>query len=176
MTEFETFLTVALTMGKGRMMGTERQIPVFVPEGNYQDELVQKAIDYLSEEGFKLLDVRVNSYKDVLNSINLNWPLLVEKWPSEEFKADIIESESKLLIVCGKESHPLFWKYLSSESLLYTGNALPPTRHLSPRCFVIPDNARVVALIKHDDLYDNYPIDYFGPIGTFNSNTVPFGV
>lgn len=176
MDKFEEFITVVLTMGKGRMMGTERQLPVLVPEGNYQDKLFEKAVDYLVGTGFTLLDVRDKSYSDAINTVNLKWPALNDKWPSDEFKANIIESEGRLLIVGGKESHPRFWKFLSGESLLYTGNALPPTRNLSPRCYVIPDMAVVAAIIKHDDFYDNYPIEYFGPIGTFNSNTVPFSL
>ncbi|MFH0812311.1 MAG: hypothetical protein V2A69_05670 [Pseudomonadota bacterium] len=161
-------------MGTGRMMGTERQIPVFVPEGNYQDELFEKAIDYLSKGGFILLDVRNISYETAISTLKLDWPTLVDKWPRDKFKANIIESESRLLIVCGKENHPRFWKFLCGESLLYTGSVLPPIRDISPRCFVIPDRASVAALIKHRDFYDNYPLEFFGPVGTFNSNTVPF--
>ncbi len=66
-------------MGTGRMMGTERQIPVFVPEGNYQDELFEKAIDYLSKGGFILLDVRNISYETAISTLKLDWPTLVDK-------------------------------------------------------------------------------------------------
>ena len=174
MVEFEKFIAVALTMGKGRMMGTERQIPVFVPEGNYQDELFEKAIDYLVSTGFTLMDVRNKSYETAIGTLNLDWPTLVDKWLSDEFKANIIESESRLLIVCGKENHPRFWKILCERSLLYTGSALPPIRDISPRCFIIPDRANVNTLIKQRDFYDNYPLEFFGSVGTFNSNTAPF--
>lgn len=177
MDKFEEFITVVLTMGKGRMMGTERQLPIFIPEGNYQEKLFEKAIDYLVKAGFMLMDVRNKSYSDAINALTIHWPILADKWQaSEEFKVNIIESESRLLIVCGKESHPRFWKFLSRESLLYTGSALPPSRKLSPRCYVIPDMAVVAAIIKHEDFYDNYSLEYFGPIGTFNSNAVPFGL
>lgn len=141
-------------------MRTELQIPVFVPEGNYQDELLEKAIDYLTSTGFTLMDVRNISYETAISTLNLDWPTLVDKWLSDEFKANIIESERSLLIICGKESHPRFWKFLRDESLLYIGSALPPIRALSPRCFVIPDRVSVAALIKQRDFYDNYPLEY----------------
>jgi len=171
MTELDKFIRVALKMGIGRMMGSGRMIPVFVPEGNYQDALFVKSVEWLVQQGFKILDCRNNTYEQAINSFNLNWPVLADKWPSEEY---MVKTDDKLLILCGKESHPRFWKYLSTESILYTGSALPPSKSLSPRCIVIPDSACVAAIAKHEDFYEGYSLEYFGPVGTFNSNTVPF--
>lgn len=177
MTEFEDFTEVAIKMGTGRMMGTERQLPVFVPEGNFQDVLFKNAIKYLEGIGFRTMDVTSGAYEDAVESFPLTWPILLEKWQgSEEFEVEIEENENKLLIICGRESNRLFWKYLCEESLLYTGGALPPTKHLSPSCIVVPDLACVVTIIRHRHFYDNYPLEFFSPIGTFNSNTVPFNI
>jgi len=174
MTQFEEFLHVALKMGMGRMMGTERQVPVFVPEGNYQSELLEKSIEYLENSGFRIMDLRNKTYEQAVETLTLEWSSLLDKWPSEEFMAEAKGGGNKLLIACGKESHPRFWKYLCRYSLLYTGTALPPAKNLSPRCIVIPDSACVATIIKAEDFYVNYPLEFFGPVGIFNSNTVPF--
>jgi hypothetical protein len=172
MTEFEDFTAVAIKMG------TERPLSVFVPEGNFQDVLFKNAIKYLKGIGFRTMDVTSGAYEDAVESFHLAWPILLEKWQgSEEFEVEIEENENKLLIICGKESNRLFWKYLCEESLLYTGGALlPPTKDLSPSCIVVPDLACVAAIIRHRHFYDNYPLEFFGPIGIFSSNTVPFNI
>jgi hypothetical protein len=78
---------------------------------------------------FETMDVTNGAYKDAVESFFLGWPILLEKWQgSEEFEVDIEENENKLLIICGRESNRLFWKYLCEESLLYTGGALPPNK------------------------------------------------
>jgi len=90
----------------------------------------------------------------------------------DEFKVSVSESGKKLLAVCGKESYPRFWRYLAEESLLYTGSGLPLVKHLSSRCIVIPDLCNVTVIIKQK----NFPINYFGTVGTFNSNEVSFHI
>jgi hypothetical protein len=175
MSNFADFVAVALKMGNGRGIVAQRQMPVFVLEGNYQNELYEKAIEYLMTCGFKILDLRNKTYEDALGSIDLKWPVLLEKWPSGEYEITIKDSEKKLLIACGKESHPRFWKFLSEESLLYCGSELPPLKGISSRCIVVPDSTSVVAIMRQSD-YDKFPIHYFGPIGRFNSNTVPFAL
>ena len=176
MTEFEEFVDVAIQMGKRIMGRLPRQLPVFVPEGNYQDELYEKSIEYLVELNFKIMDVQSQTYVDAINKFNLKWSSLIGKWPSEEFDEKVSESENRLLIKCGNKNHPRFWKYLCDENLLYTGGELPPIQYLSPRCIVIPDSACVSVIIKHKDFFNNYPLDYFGPVGRYNSNTVPFQI
>ena len=49
MTGFKEFVDVTTQMGKRMTVGLPRQIPVFLPEGNYQDELYEKSIEYLIE-------------------------------------------------------------------------------------------------------------------------------
>ena len=122
------------------------------------------------------MDVQSYTYEEAVNTFNLKWPVLIGKWPSEEFNARVRESEKRLLIKCGAISHPRFWKYLCDESLIYTGSELPPIEYLSPRCIVIPNSTCVSVIIKHKDFFDNYPLDYFGPVGRYNSNTVPFQI
>jgi len=126
MTEFENFLRVTLRMGMGRMSGTKRQVPLFVPEGNHQSQLLEKAVTYLKVSGFHVMDIRSKTYEDAVEAFSFEWPPLFDKWPYEEFSSVVKEDEKKLLIVCGKESHPRFWRYLCGDSLLYTGSALPP--------------------------------------------------
>jgi hypothetical protein len=176
MTDFEEFFEVALEMGTGRnLSGPARQVPVFVPEGNYQVELFEKAIEYLAHKGFQIMDCRHKSFEQALDSFPLKWPFLLEKWPSDERLISVPETERKLLIACGNQTQRLFWKNLGEESLLYTGGALPPLKQ-SKRCVVIPDSACVAVIIKASDFYSNYPLEFFGPVGRFNSNTVPFQI
>lgn len=175
MTQFDEFVGVASKMGKGRVAGVSRSIPVFVPEGNHQEALYDNSLDYLNNHyGFQIIDMRKQTYENAIANFPLKWPTLSDKWPSTEFEEQVAENGSKLVVACGNESHPRFWKYLSEESLLYTGSALPPSSQLSPKCIVIPDTACVVAIIKHDYFFDNFPLNYLGPVGTYNSNTVPF--
>ncbi len=176
MTQFEDFFIVAQRIGTGRTSATERQVPLFVAEGNHQSQLLEKAVEYLKDRGFYIMDIRNKTYEEAVEAFSLEWPSLFEKWPLEEFSSEVKEDEKKLLIACGRESHPRFWRYLCGDSLLYTGSALPPVRHLSARCIVVPDSACVTAIIKAESLYENYPLEFFGPVGTFNSNTVPFPI
>lgn len=176
MTKFEDFIDDALWMGMGRIAGRARQVPLFMPKGSYQNQLLEKAINHLKDIGFHVMDLRDRAYEEAVEAFSLEWPPLFDKWPYEEFSSVVKEDEKKLLIACGKESHPRFWKYLCKDSLLYTGSALPPVRHISPRCIVIPDSACVTVIVKAEDFHDNYPMEFFGAVGTFNSNTVPFHI
>lgn len=65
-------------------------------------------------------------------------------------------------------------RMVGGESLLYTGSGLPPVKYLSLRCIVILDLCNAVVIIKQMNFYDNFSINYFGPVGTFNSNEVLF--
>ncbi len=111
MTQFEDFLSVALRMGMGRMSGAERQVPLFVAEGNYQSRLLKKAIEYLEDRGFCIMDICNKTYEEAVEAFSLEWPSLFEKRPLEEFSSEVKEDEKKLLIACGRESHPRFWRY-----------------------------------------------------------------
>ena len=134
----------------------------------------QKHITALRKQ-MKLFASELN-FEEAINKFNLKWPYLIGKWPSEEFDEKVSESENRLLIKCGNKNYPRFWKYLCDENLLYTGGELPPIQYLSLRCIVIPDSACVSVIIKHKDFFNNYPLDYFGPVGRYNSNTVPFQI
>lgn len=175
MVEFEEFVDTAIQMGKGRSFARNRQLPTFVPEGNYQDVLCTKSILYLKENGFNLIDLQNESYENAIDSFNLNWPSVAGKYPSEEFEQLLETNEKKLLIACGQADHSRFWKWLAEDSILYTGSGFPPIKKLSLSCIVVPDSACVVILIKDSD-YREYNVQYFGPVGRYNSNTVPFQI
>ena len=170
MSGFSEFLEVALRMGTGGEASGFRCIPVFVPEGDHQENLFDTALELLTRcYRFHILDVRQVSFDDAIDSFPLNWPVLVDKWPSEERRVSLPETEKRLLVVCGEVSHDLFWKNLCKDGLLYAGGVLPPSVHPSHRCIVVPDTACVAGLIKADHFYKNFPLTYFGPIGTFDS-------
>jgi len=178
MGRFLEFVDVALQMGTSGATFGGRQVPVFVPEGSDQDELLDRALALLVEYGFQALDCREKSFEQCIASFPLKWPVLLGKWPSDERKVTLSVTESRLVIVCGHESHELFWKNLCDHSLLYTGGGLPP---LNPakRCVVIPDSACVAAMIKAEDFYRSFPLNYFGPVGTFDSIALsdsPYGL
>lgn len=175
-TEFEHFEAIAVSVGRGREVGTTRNVPVFVPEGAHQAPLIESAIAYLTEQrGFSLLDLRGQTPDVAVAGCQLHWPELVDKWPDAEFSFAPPEGHNRLLVAGGSEPHQVFWRMLAGESLLYAGHSLPPSRALSPRCMVVPDSASVVAIIAADSL-TAYRIEHFGAVGRFNTNQVPFHV
>lgn len=175
-TEFEHFEEIALSVGRGREVGTTRQIPIFVPEGAHQGPLLDSSIAHLTaRRGFSLLDLRGHSPEIAIAGFRLEWPELVDKWPDAEFSIIPPDGQDRLLIAGGPEPNHVFWRMLAGESLLFAGNSLPPSRALSPRCIVVPDSASVVAIVTADHLAA-YRLEYLGAVGRFNTNQVPFHV
>jgi hypothetical protein len=61
-------------------------VPVFLPEGNYQNELYMHSVNYLKDAGFTVMDIRDNGYENSIISFKLKWPELSGKYPSvDEF-------------------------------------------------------------------------------------------
>jgi hypothetical protein len=175
-TEFERFEEIALSVGRGREVGTTRQVPIFVPEGPHQVGLFESSIAYLTaQRGFSLLDLRGQAPDLAVAGFQLHWPELVDKWPDAEFSFVVPAHQDRLLVAGGPEPHHVFWRMLAGESLLYAGHSLPPSRALSPRCIVVPDSASVVAVVLANDLAA-YRLEHFGAVGRFNTNQVPFHV
>lgn len=175
-TEFEHFEEIAVRVGRGREIGSTRQVPMFVPEGAHQTALLASAIAHLTEgRGFSLLDLRSQSPELAVATLRLAWPELIDKWPNAEFSVSVLDGQDRLLIVGGQESNDVFWRNLAGDSLLYAGRTLPPSRGMSPRCIVVPDSASVVAITQSDHL-KSYRLDHFGAVGRFNTNQVPFHV
>lgn len=140
MVEFENFLDTALQMGK-RDVSIGRMIPVFLPEGNHQNELYTRSINYLKDVGFTVMDIRNDGYENSINFFKLKWRELSGKYPSANDFTSLNEEPHKLLIACGNEDHHQFWKFLAKDSVLYAGGAFPPISQLSSRCILIPDSA-----------------------------------
>lgn len=175
-TEFEHFEEIALSVGRGREVGTTRQVPVFVPEGTHQGPLLNSSITYLTaHRGFVLLDLRGHTPDLAVAGLRLHWPELVDKWPDAEFSIVPPEGQDRLLVAGGLDPNHVFWRMLAGESLLYAGHSLPPSRALSSRCIVVPDSASVVAIVSVDSLA-GYRLEHFGAVGRFNTNQVPFHV
>ena len=161
---FEEFVSEALQIG----IGMKRQIPVFIPDGKDQDDLAENALRYLKSIGFQIMDLRNKSYEEAVESFNLQWPnFSTVKDRTEGYKNDVKESESRLLILCGDESHPTFWGYLIGHQLLYAGSIFPPYED-APRCVVVPDNACVAVMMKGKN-FKKFPIQDLGAMCRFYS-------
>jgi len=83
-TEFERFEQIATSTGSGRDVGTERQVPVFVPEGGHESALLDASIHYLTtQRGLWLLDLRDRPPDRAVAALGLQWPELQDKWPTD---------------------------------------------------------------------------------------------
>ena len=98
MVEFEDFLDTALQMGK-RDVSIGRTIPVFLPEGNHQNELYIHSINYLKGVGFTVMNLRNDGYENSINSFKLKWPELIGKYPSAN-DFNLLNEESHKLLYC----------------------------------------------------------------------------
>lgn len=159
---FEEFVSEALQIG----IGMKRQIPVFIPDGKDQDDLSENFLRYLESIGFHIMDLRNKSYEEAVESFNLQWPnFSTVRDRTEGYKNDVKESENRLVILCGEESHPTFWGYLIGHQLLYTGSIFPSHEDV-PRCVVVPDNA-CVAVMMNGKNFKKFPTQDLGPTCRF---------
>jgi hypothetical protein len=161
---YDEFLDEALAAGTGRGAGGLRQIPAFVPSGSMQDKLFDHTAGFLVRRGFRLLDVRgPRDYAKAIDCFPSSWPVFAERPLAEDYRAPVPDAHKRLLIICGPESQPRFWKHLRNNSAFYVGMEFPPIPYVSRKCVIIPDAACVCAILMERD-FESYPSDYFSPV------------
>ena len=169
MVSFEEFLDQALAVGTGRGPGGIRRVPAFVPGGNSETGLFDTTVQSLVRHRFNLLDIRgAQGSERALNSFSPAWPRFEEVPLAGQYAVRVPDAAARLLIVCGGESLPRFWKNLRASSVLYTGAVFPPFLTPSTRCIMVPDNACVCVVIKASD-YANLPTGCFEPVCEYTS-------
>lgn len=168
-TGFDEFLDQALAAGTGRRADGVRQVPAFVPGGSSENSLFDSTIQSLVRSRFNLLDIRgTQGYEKALNSFSLSWPRYSDRPLADQYAVRAPDAERRLLIICGGESLPRFWKNLRVSSVLYTGAVFPPFLTLSTSCIVVPDNACVCVIAKAGD-FANLPTGCTGPVCEYTS-------
>jgi hypothetical protein len=171
MADFEGFLEQALVAGRGRKPDGTRRIPTFVPSGTGQDLLFDTSIELFRKNKFHLFNISgTGGYKKALNSFALHWPIHSEANPLTKvaYAAQVLESETSLLIVCGSENMPRFWTNLYKSSALHIGALFPPFRQPTEQCIAVPDVACVCAIVKERD-FSNFSNASLDPVFRYTS-------
>ncbi len=164
MIELDDFINHALAVGKGRDTAGRRQIPGFVPGGDGQDRLFDQTLACLLRQGFHLFDLRgPKAYENSLNSFPLNWPVCSnQQLERDAYSVAVEEQQDRLIIVCGQQHQPRFWRHLRNSSALHVGAAFPPFMEPTTKCVLVPDAACVCALVKDRD-FGSLPNGYLAP-------------
>ena len=180
MSSFTSFLEMVISDGKRIGADGFRMIPVLLPEGDHEGALYDSAIAFLKANGFGILDVSSGNYGEAISSFTFGWPRVNKRVPQfSEFFASIAEGEERLLIACGENSDHVFWKYLCDTRVLHVGASWPPMMIPGYECIVVPDKARIGAIIPAS-VWQHYRSDYFskflrvsssGPSQPGNCNT-----